>query len=167
MVILTQSSHMKKALILSTILAGIVAAGVGVSSLTAPAEAQAPNKAAQKTAKTATVQSGTVDFGEDDQLLLLALLQRGDAYGDPAIRSEISKRFDAAWIAPTLEVYNFVYDPTIRKHLLNELKQETGQDFGQDINRWFRWAWNQPEVKAKGYEQFKACLLYTSPSPRD
>ena len=44
----------------------------------------------------------------------------------------------------------------MRNHLLNELKQETGQNFGTDMNRWFRWMWNQPELKSAGYDQFKA-----------
>ena len=87
---------------------------------------------------------------------MLALLDRSGAFGDPEIRRQISARFDSAWVAPTLEVFNFVYDPTIRNHLLNELRQETGQDFGTDINEWFRWMWNQPEIKTPGYDEFKA-----------
>ena len=79
---------MKKALILSTILAGVIAVGVGISTLVAPAEAQAPAQASKTTVKKTAAQTGNVDFGEDDQLLLLALLQRGDAYGDPAIRTD-------------------------------------------------------------------------------
>ena len=136
-----------------------------------PSTAQAQNQP-QQLAQNSAVQfpgdaraNTAAEFDADDRLLLLALLQRGQAFGDPAVRTEISRRFDAAWVAPTLEVFNFVYDPTIRTHLLNELKKETGQDFGRDINAWFRWVWNQPEVKAAGYDQFKA-EFYRDIDPR-
>ena len=97
-----------------------------------------------------------LNFDEGDRALLLALLEPGGAFSDPEIQRQISKRFDKDWVAPTLEVFNFIPDRKIRNLLLQELKQETGQDFGPDINRWFRWMWNAPEVRSSGYAQFKA-----------
>lgn len=101
-------------------------------------------------------QAASPEFDALDRALLLALLDRGSAYGDPEIRTQISARFGKDWIAPTLEVFNFIPDRGIRSHLLRELKQETGQDFGTDLNRWFRWMWNEPAINARGYDAFKA-----------
>jgi hypothetical protein len=143
---------MKNTLIVSGLIAGITLTAAGIYTLGAPQAAQsAPAQAAKS-----PVPTGAAVFSAKDSRFLLSLLEGGKAYGDPEVRTEISRRFDAAWIAPTLETLNFVFDPSVRTHLLNELKKETGQDFGRDTNRWFRWMWNQPEVKAVGYDQFKA-----------
>ena len=143
----------------------LVATGLAAILFTANSRSSVAQAQNQVPGKPAATRAVDVDFNADDRLLLLALLDRGDSYSDPAIRTEISRRFDAAWVAPTLEVFNFIYDPTIRNHLLNELKAETGQDFGRDMNQWFRWMWNQPAVNASGYDQFKA-EFYKNIDPR-
>ena len=163
---LRRLAFMKNALIISGLISGLALTAAGIYALGSPAEAKGASEQARSqvqagasapsSAVVTAPSAAAVDFEVEDRLLLLALLRRGEAYGDPAIRTEISRRFDAAWVAPTLEVFNFVYDPTVRNHLLNELRQETGQDFGTDMNRWFRWMWNQPELKSVGYDQFKA-----------
>ncbi len=139
------------------LLSGLLLSAAGVSALLFNANAQVPSVTdAPPTPPASQASLAAVDLNAEDRRLLLSLLDGDQAYGDPEIRAEISQRFDAAWVAPTLEVFNFVFDPSVRVYLLNELKRETGQDFGRDINAWFRWMWNQPEVKAAGYDQFKA-----------
>lgn len=96
------------------------------------------------------------NFDASDRALLLSLLDRSRPFGDRDRADQISAQFDKAWIAPTLEIFNFIADPTLRKHLLKELRAETGEDFGTDMNRWFRWMWNEDAVNAVGYDQFKA-----------
>ena len=146
--------RMKKTILLTTALT----AGAILSSVLVNAQTRIGAESAQTLALTPpqTPAKAGVSFDTLDRALLLALLDRSAAYGDPEIRTQISARFDAAWIAPTLETFNFIYDPTIRKHLLRELRAETGQDFGTDMNRWFRWMWNEPAVNAPGYDAFKA-----------
>jgi hypothetical protein len=109
-------------------------------------------------AQTPAIQSAvaTANFDAADRALLLSLLDRTRPFTKSDVRADISARFDAGWIAPTLETFNFVYEPSIRNHLLGELRKTTGQDFGTDMNRWFRWLWNEPELKTAGYDQFKA-----------
>jgi len=96
------------------------------------------------------------EFDAEDRAVLLSLLDRSRPFGDVDQRAEISARFDESWIAPTLETFNFVYDPSLRKHLLNELRQTTGENFGTDMNRWFRWMWNEDYLNTSGYDKFKA-----------
>ena len=138
---------MKKSILISTALVS----GALLSTVLVTANAQTKTAAA---ASSATAFNAPA-FDAEDRELLLSLLERGPISG-PDTRAAITARFDKSWVAPTLEVYNFVYDPTLRKQLLNELQKETGQDFGTNMNEWFRWVWNQPEVKAAGYDQFKA-----------
>ena len=130
-----------------TILTGLLLSAAAMSAVVFTAAAQSPPAAAQ---------ASQPDFDQADRELLLSLLDRDAAFGDLGRVKQISARFDRAWIAPTLEVLNLVYDPSIRKHLLRELSKETGQNFGRDTNRWFRWMWNEPAVDPQGYDEFKA-----------
>jgi hypothetical protein len=91
-----------------------------------------------------------------DQKLLLSLLERGNAVELQMRSDAVAAAFDAAWIAPTLEIINFIDDPSIRTQLFDHLREETGQGWGRDVNRWFRWLWNEPPKQIQGYDQFKA-----------
>lgn len=98
-----------------------------------------------------------------DREFILGLLE---ASRDPnAQLKEIASRFNPAWIAPTLETFYFIRSDLVRHRLLDQLKKTTGQDFGRDINLWYRWLWNQPELKVDGYADFKAAF-YERIDPR-
>lgn len=136
-------------LTLITMLSMILAAGGVYAGL---AQAQATQNSAAQTKFETPGQS--LSLTTADRVLILSLLE---ANSDPDFQiQEISRRYDAAWIAPTLETFHFVRNDLIRNTLLNNLRKTTGQDFGQDINAWYRWLWNQPEIKAEGYADFKA-----------
>jgi len=95
-------------------------------------------------------------FTASDRELLLSLLEPG-LLMDHHKRSEaVAAAFDASWVAPTLEIINFIDNPQMRTQLLDHLREETGQGWGRDINRWFRWLWNEPPQQVAGYDQFKA-----------
>jgi len=98
--------------------------------------------------------SGPLSLTPADRDIILSLLE--PSFDTNYQIQEISQRFDEAWVAPTLEVFYFVASDQIRNHLLDNLKRTTGQDFGRDVNAWYRWLWNQPEIQAEGYAEFKA-----------
>ena len=144
---------MKKSILYPLLLVSAAAVPIIIAATTTQ------NNAEAKTTSAATLgpsSNASVEFDAADRDLLLSLLERTGPFGDPDARIKISARFDETWVAPTLEVFNFVYDPTVRSHLLRELRETTGQDFGNDMNDWFRWMWNEPELKTAGYDQFKA-----------
>ena len=118
----------------------------GAIALSTSVEAAPPERA------TAAPAANGAIFSKTDRDLLLSLLTSRGA----ASKAEVSDAFNAAWIAPTLETINFVRDPGMRAHLWDELRRETGVDWGRDTNRWFRWMWNEDPVDAAGYDQFKA-----------
>ena len=97
---------------------------------------------------------GDVDFTVAERELLLLLLE--EARPSQGRLDQVSRSFDRAWWAPTLETYNFIRSPRAREHMLGLLRADTGVDFGSDTNRWFRWLWNEPEVRVAGYDAFKA-----------
>jgi len=99
----------------------------------------------------------------EDTKLILSLLDSDQDY-DAQIQ-DISERFDRAWIAPTLESFHFVRNSKVRDHLLDQLRQTTEQDFGRNIHAWYRWLWNNPEIKVDGYDNFKA-EFYEKIDPR-
>lgn len=109
----------------------------------------------------ASVAPLTLSLSERD--LILSLLEPTT---DPNYQlQEISRHYSAAWIVPTLEVFHFVRHDIVRNQLLDELKKTTGKDFGRDLNAWYRWLWNQPELKVDGYAEFKA-EFYENIDPR-
>ncbi len=98
----------------------------------------------------------------DDTALLLSLTERGDRAGKA---QALRERFSAAYVAPALELYGHVGDPNLRAELLDGLRRTTGQDYGRDINAWYRWLWNEPEASVAGYADFKA-QFYKRIDPR-
>ena len=125
-----------------------------------------------QTAKTETVvKTAEQTLSQADQELLLSLLRPSFTQSKDQKLAELADRYSPAYVAPTLEIFNFIPDSETRNALLSHLRETTGQNFGTNMNDWYRWLWNEPEVKTAGYDNFKAefysCLLYTSPSPRD
>jgi hypothetical protein len=100
-----------------------------------------------------------------DQDFLLSLLD-ADLFSNKSERyAELKKRWSPAYIAPSLEIFNFIADPRMRRAILEQMRESTQQDFGTDINGWYRWLWNQPEIKTAGYDDFKA-EFYRAIDPR-
>jgi len=144
---------MKKSILYPLLLVSAAAVPILIATTTAQTDVHAKTQTA---AATSASNVAALEFNTQDRDLLLSLLERTGPIGDPDERIKISASFNEAWVAPTLEIFNFVYDPTMRSHLLSELRKTTGQDFGTDMNQWFRWMWNEDEVKVTGYDQFKA-----------
>lgn len=92
----------------------------------------------------------------EDQKLLLSLLKPGPRSLLRAQKQDLAQRWSPAFIAPSLEIFNFVPSAEIRQEILHQLSTNTGQNFGSNINNWFRWLWNQPNIDVAGHDNFKA-----------
>lgn len=144
----------------------ITAAALGVAVFTGSNTSSSIVAATSASAaEPSSLQQGDLQLTEGDQTLLLALLQSRLFSDKTQLLEDLNARWSAAYIAPTLEIFNFISDPNIRDVLLNNLKATTGQDFGTDINAWYRWLWNQPELKVAGYDNFKS-EFYSAIDPR-
>ena len=144
---------MKKSILYPLLLVSAAAVPVIIATTSPQNDAQAKTQNAAVHGSTAV---SNLEFKAADRELLLSHLDRTGPFADPDQLTQITASFDETWVAPTLEVFNFVYSPSARSHLLRHLRETTGQDFGSDMNQWFRWMWNEDEVKAAGYDQFKA-----------
>ena len=100
-----------------------------------------------------------------DQALLLSLVKPNISVNSKQRLAQLNANWTPAYVAPSLEIYNFIADGPIRRAVLYNLRTTTGQDFGADINAWYRWLWNQPELKTEGYDNFKA-KFYKAIDPR-
>jgi len=107
----------------------------------------------------------TYDLRKFDQDLLLSTLFPQTPAKERQLITDIRESYSMAYVPATLELYNFVQSPDVRRTLLSELKNETGKDFGTNINDWYRWLWNEPEIKINGYDNFKA-EFYAGIDPR-
>ncbi len=105
------------------------------------------------------------NLSPDDQALLLSLLSPNSSAVKAKKLTALDRQWSPAFIAPSLEIFNFIADGDIRRDVVKRLSDTTGQDFGTDINAWYRWLWNQPEIKTAGYDNFKA-EFYKAIDPR-
>lgn len=137
---------LKKTLLLTTplLLAAIHYTGVAETkpSLVAPtAKIEATN---------------TLQLSVADQDLLLSILNDDRRSEENAKITALNQAWTKAYIPAALEIFHFLPSPEIRRTILTKLKASTGQDFGTDINEWYRWLWNEPELKIEGYDNFKS-----------
>ena len=102
-----------------------------------------------------SVKSATLELTEQDRDILLAALEPGFFVGDD-ISANLRKGWTKAYIPPAIEIINFVPDRKVRETIYELLKESTGHDFGTNMNNWFRWLWNSPELKIKNYDTFKS-----------
>ncbi len=69
---------------------------------------------------------------------------------------EIIAHWKPIYNVMSVEIYNFIRSKDIADKLLEAMKKSTGQDFGQDMQAWYSWLWNQDEIKADNYDNFKS-----------
>jgi hypothetical protein len=55
--------------------------------------------------------------------------------------------------------------PDVRGRLVSFLQRQTGKKFGQDLDRWRRWVWEEPYAPHPAYDTFKA-TIYSRVDPR-
>jgi len=83
---------------------------------------------------------------------------------DQAVES-LSTHWQPNNIPPILEALNYLQNSFARQRLITLLETKTGQRFGNDINQWYIWLWNQPEAIQADYANFKADI-YRNIDPR-
>jgi len=136
---------MKRALLLCGLAAAVI---LGVTF--APMEARTqPESAAQSSAE-----NGLELNARDKDVLLNALEPQVFRQGD--VIADLRAFWTPAYIPPAIEIFNFIPDRRVRSVILEQLRNSTGQDYGTDMTAWYRWLWNEPELKIKGYADFKA-----------
>lgn len=136
-----------KRIFLGASLAVLTIAAIGFSSIQARTASSPPVASAVNTASLELTSA-------DKDLLLSALEPSVFRIGD--INEDLRAAWTKAYIPPALEMFNFVPDRQVRQTLLDMLRESTGQDFGTNMNDWYRWLWNEPELKIKGYANFKS-----------
>jgi len=144
---------------------GLLAAGTVIAVGTTYAAAQTRTSQTLVKPAVASPTSPQHKLSLDDQSLLLSLLNPEFSTAKKLQLAELAERWSPAYIAPTLEIFNFIPDREIRRALLKHLSESTGQSFGRDINAWYRWLWNEPEIKVAGYDNFKA-EFYSAIDPK-
>ncbi len=71
---------------------------------------------------------------------------------------EIGNQWQDSYTPMILEALTFVRSPNHYGQLLKFLKQQTGQDFGYDINDWYEWAWSLDYQPHPDYAEYKSSL---------
>jgi hypothetical protein len=95
---------------------------------------------------------------------LLELLEGGAGRKLQAL--ERLNRSWAGYLAPALlELVSLTRSQELRARSLQVLIDNTGQDFGYDLNAWFSWVWKQEFAQPPYYAEFKS-RLYAQIDPR-
>ena len=82
-----------------------------------------------------------------------------------AALSHLNKHWRVDYIANVLETIAYTQSPRSQSALIQLLESKTGQKFGRNINDWYFWLWNRPEIISESYADFKASL-YENIDPR-
>lgn len=93
-------------------------------------------------------------FGHTNKMLLL-IVTTDPTHIDLTI-ARLERTWKPEYIAPLLEVISYASSPLTQRAAVSLLEKNTGQNFGQDVNQWYRWLWNQPEKISGEYADFKA-----------
>lgn len=82
--------------------------------------------------------------------------------GEPKNRQQsinhLRKTWHPGYVPMILETLRLFNDDATAKSMLGLLREKTGQNYGQNLDKWFRWLWKQPEHKHPEYAEFKAEL---------
>jgi hypothetical protein len=92
--------------------------------------------------------------GRDKDILLAAL--NPQIFSSNDVSADLRSFWTKAYIPAAIEIFNFIPDRKVRSVVLEKLRGSTGQDFGTDMTEWYSWLWNEPELKIKGYADFKS-----------
>lgn len=136
---------MKRALLLT---GALTLSLLGIALTTTQARSQAvPNQLASVNTK--------LELSARDKDVLLSALEP-QIFRQGNVSEDLRAFWTAAYIPPAIEMFNFIPDRRVRTVILEKLRESTGQDFGSDMTEWYRWLWNEPELKIKGYADFKS-----------
>ena len=91
------------------------------------------------------------------ELIVDMLLEEGSE--PDVVLNWIDNHWQASMVPMIIESINFAESRYVRPRLLELMAKHTKQDYGGDLNAWYRWWWSQPEQKHPQYAQFKS-LLY-------
>ena len=70
----------------------------------------------------------------------------------------IEAEWEPSLVPMVLESFRLTRDPLVAHRLVRMLRNQTGEDFGFDVQAWQEWLWNQPEQRHPRYADFKSKL---------
>lgn len=144
---------LKSSLLIGTATAVLITAYSSYAQIAAKSR---PDASSQSAPLTRAPHSDNLSLGQADQELLFSLVERSVFGNADQKLAAIDAQWSAAFIPPTIEMFNFISNGEVRDRLQRKLVESTGQDFGTNMNAWFKWLWNEPELKIEGYDNFKS-----------
>ena len=77
----------------------------------------------------------------------------------------ISNNWEPTFPIMIVEAIYLSQDPAFAGKMIALLEEKTGQDYGFELDKWYEWIWNQPEMAHEKYPEFKS-LLYSLIDPK-
>ncbi|MEM6701324.1 MAG: DUF3179 domain-containing protein [Acidobacteriota bacterium] len=108
-----------------------------------------------------TVDAAEADFDPSAEFLSLLV---GDVAQRPAAIQRISKNWHPGFAVMMVEVLRFSRQPDVQKLGMRALRQQTGQQIGNELDEWYEWIWSKPPELHPDYAEFKS-QLYSNLDP--
>jgi len=89
-----------------------------------------------------------------DAELFLSFLDPLRFIEQKSAKEEIERSWDPSYVSMVLEVIRFAGV----RDFFAVLEEKTGQSFGNNLDEWYAWLWNEDEVKNADYAYFKSQL---------
>ena len=77
----------------------------------------------------------------------------------------ISKNWQPGFPVMMVEAIYLSQDPAFAGKMINLLEEKTRQNYGFELDKWYEWIWNQPDLAHAQYPEFKS-LLYSLIDPK-
>jgi len=89
--------------------------------------------------------------------LFLALLLAPDQDKESAL-AFIRENWEPSFPVMMIEIIYLLRDPQFTGRMISLMEEKTGQKFGYDIDKWYRWIWNNEPLQHPKYPEFKSKL---------
>ena len=107
---------------------------------------------------TAAVNAADTAASAPAPLLTFYQLLGGDDLAGASALQRLRNPWNEAYVAPLIELVQFVPNPRVRDGVVRLLREMTGRAFNSSLNEWYDWLWNRAPVEHPDYAEFKAYL---------
>ena len=90
--------------------------------------------------------------------LFIALISSRDRVAIFEATTAIEREWHPGFAVMLVECVPFIRSDAVREAAIEVLEKRTGQQFGPDLNAWYRWIWREEIAVHSDYAMFKAAL---------
>ena len=151
--------HRRQPLIVTIVLSGMLLLATAGHAASEPLAGSASTWQQAQLDNTATASERERQDAADAQVQELFLgLFNGESNNTWEDLKLLRERWHPGMVPMVIETLRFGSSAQASAALIDLLEDKTGQDFGRDLNSWYRWLWQRDEQRHPYYASFKSRL---------